>query len=698
MNFKKIGIVSLIIGCIAFSCLNKNDIHEFHAEDYESMTLTNLLGTIYDNPNGIDAEISNDSFTYSIRHGTIQTNNFNIKPFEIKKEDGGNKIISSTGGHARIEWKGINIYSAEDDRIIVKFKAKKTLEFKTYADTDTLYKAGADNAEIKYYLPNINYSEEKQLSPDIVVKIDEVQEVSDFERIVTINPGQTFYWEFGFQWSGWDRNFMVGEFAGGKTNYTFAWKKTSTIENLAMSKIVSNVANNNGGLINGNLVDYNVKHGNAGELYIKDFDVVISEPVVLRTNDEYAYAENWRIRSFHNDGIIFLFYVKGYSTLSIYREKLGSDFLDGAYVKIYINDELKSSKLFGENVQLSDFDYSTTCKVGDLVIWEFSFAGEIDYRSIQMSNDSSEILTTLPTFKFTEIEHTHSWSEPGNGKEAHCDVNGWKNYSSCECGLYSEDQLGTNIIGDRSDLESWKITPGKGLIEAPGHTYGSAIYNWSEDLLTCSASRKCSTCGHEETETSNSVVTHFILPSCDTKGLDYYDVTFLNDAFVAQHKEVEIDKTEHSLLKIIGVSPKCLTSGFKDYFKCISCNKFYEDKDGTVLIENIDEWKSKDGYLAPTGHEFNEPTYIWGENDKTCIASRHCIHEGCNEIETETVETTEVDGQKVATFSNPAFQTQYKKMGSNVGLIVGLSVGGGVLLIGGIITFFIIRKKRKIVK
>ncbi len=697
---KVIGISTLLLGLLSFPVFSKENVKKVNADEYESITLTNLLGNIYDNPNGISSEIETENFSYSIRHGTIQTNNFNIKSFEIKEDSSGNKIIKSAGGHARIEWKGINIYSSEDDRIIVKFKAKKTLEFKTYVNTNTLYLAGTDDSEIKYYIPDASYDEKKQLQPDILIKMNDVHNIFDLEKVITVNAGQTFYWEYGFQYSGWDRNFLVGEANHGKTNYSFAWKQTTAHQDYALSTMVSDVAHNGGNFVSKQFVNYSVKHGNVGEDYIKDFEIITTSPDMLKDNNDNAIAENWQIRSKYNEGIIFLFDVKTYSNLVIEREKNGNDFLDGAYIKIYVNGELKSSKLFNNQTpELSDFYFESICKIGDRVAWEFSFAGKNDYRVLQMSSVQSEILTSLPMFKFTEILHEHSWSELDDGQEPHCDVNGWKDYSSCECGLYSEDEAGTKLIGDINALATWKITAGKGLIEAPGHSYGTTTYDWSDDNLSCTAGRKCNNCEHEETETANAVITHTKEPSCGEEGVYTYTVSFINEAFNTQIKTINIPKTDHVLLKILGVPAKCTKSGYKDYYSCISCGTYFEDEEGHNQINDLSSWKQSDGYLAPLGHEYGKPTYIWGEEDKTCIASRSCIHEGCKEIEIETVETQEIEGQRVAIFTNPAFATQYKKIGSYVGLIVGLSVGGGVVLVGGgLATFFIIRKRRKNVK
>ncbi len=71
-------------------------------------------------------------------------------------------------------------------------------------------------------------------------------------------------------------------------------------------------------------------------------------------------------------------------------------------------------------------------------------------------------------------------------------------------------------------------------------------------------------------------------------------------------------------------------------------------------------------------HTFGEPTYTWAEDNSTCTATRTCTGEGCEETETETVNTTsettpattEAEGKTVytATFTNSAFETQTKEV------------------------------------
>ena len=63
-------------------------------------------------------------------------------------------------------------------------------------------------------------------------------------------------------------------------------------------------------------------------------------------------------------------------------------------------------------------------------------------------------------------------------------------------------------------------------------------------------------------------------------------------------------KCPHNLVKYKSKSPTFNESGYKEYFKCSNCYKYYEDAEGTILIGDdfaLQAWKSEGGagYLPP---------------------------------------------------------------------------------------------------
>ncbi|MBQ9449090.1 MAG: InlB B-repeat-containing protein, partial [Acholeplasmatales bacterium] len=126
-----------------------------------------------------------------------------------------------------------------------------------------------------------------------------------------------------------------------------------------------------------------------------------------------------------------------------------------------------------------------------------------------------------------------------------------------------------------------------------------------------------------------------------------------------------------TLTKHEGSEPSCEINGEKTYYECPICHKFFEDAEGKKEItEDIDTWK----VIPELGHDFGTPTYSW--NGGYCTATRVCKNDE-RHVETETVLGTEVKdtvetcttnatGHLVATFENPAFESQSTEADSYV--------------------------------
>ena len=152
-------------------------------------------------------------------------------------------------------------------------------------------------------------------------------------------------------------------------------------------------------------------------------------------------------------------------------------------------------------------------------------------------------------------------------------------------------------------------------IPSTGHEWDVPTYEWAEDNSTVTATRVCKhDATHIETETVNTTSEVTKAATCEAKGETTYTATFANTAFETQ----------------------------------------------TKVVENLDA----------LGHDWNEPTYEWAEDNSSVTASRVCKNDATH-IETETVNTTsavtkaatcEAKGETTytATFTNPAFETQTK--------------------------------------
>ena len=83
--------------------------------------------------------------------------------------------------------------------------------------------------------------------------------------------------------------------------------------------------------------------------------------------------------------------------------------------------------------------------------------------------------------------------------------------------------------------------------EAIGHVYGEVVYTWSEDNTECTATKSCTVNGCDGKIEEKAAASKTEVPAtCTEKGKITYTVTFENEEFEAQTKEVETDAKGHS--------------------------------------------------------------------------------------------------------------------------------------------------------
>lgn len=96
-----------------------------------------------------------------------------------------------------------------------------------------------------------------------------------------------------------------------------------------------------------------------------------------------------------------------------------------------------------------------------------------------------------------------------------------------------------------------------------------------------------------------------------------------------------IDKLAHQMTKTNQVDPNCQDSGLKAYFHCDGCDKYYEDEQGTILIEDLNAWKEDAGKIAALGHD-----YIWVFDKTPTTLEDGYSHNECENCHAITDENT----------------------------------------------------------
>ena len=230
----------------------------------------------------------------------------------------------------------------------------------------------------------------------------------------------------------------------------------------------------------------------------------------------------------------------------------------------------------------------------------------------------------------------HTWDEGKVISERSCETDGVVRFTCKECGK-TFDNVEKKIGSHDFVFDHHEKNPGC-------ETDGLDIY-------------KCSVCGKTKEEVVKAAGSHdwknWELTqegTCTKPGVRTYTCSVCGEK-----KEVETEKNPNNHLHYsdfeVVTKPGCETRG-RQRRQCTDCKQyFYED-------------------LAPTGHDFGEPTYTWSADYSSVTATRTCKNDKSH-VETETVKTTSAvtkpatldamgDTTYTATFTNPAFTAQSK--------------------------------------
>lgn len=231
------------------------------------------------------------------------------------------------------------------------------------------------------------------------------------------------------------------------------------------------------------------------------------------------------------------------------------------------------------------------------------------------------------------------------------------------------------------------------MVPATGHDYGTPTYTWGDDGKTCTAKVICNN-DNSHIIVENAVITSKVKTeaTCTEKGTTTYTATFSNGLFKTQTKDVQdIAATEHNwgnpvytwsddgkictakrtcsknsshietesakITSNVKTEATCTTNGTTTYTATFSNTAFATQTKDVVDIPAI-------------GHSWGTVSYLWGDDGKSCTATRVCQNDS-NHVETELGKITdkvkvsatcEADGTTTytATFENNAFATQTK--------------------------------------
>ena len=226
------------------------------------------------------------------------------------------------------------------------------------------------------------------------------------------------------------------------------------------------------------------------------------------------------------------------------------------------------------------------------------------------------------------LTHTHNLQRTA-AKAATCTEAGNIEYWTCsKCGkIYSDEEATTEITEEET------------VVEAFGHNWDEATYEWLSNNGTVTATRKCKNdASHEETEAVNATSSVTKQPTCEEKGETTYVAVFRNSAFETQTKTIAnidalghawgdwvivTEPTEeaeglekrtcsrcgeeesraipalshtHNLQRTAAKAATCTEAGNIEYWKCSKCGKFYSDEEAKNEITEAET------IVKATGH------------------------------------------------------------------------------------------------
>ena len=123
-------------------------------------------------------------------------------------------------------------------------------------------------------------------------------------------------------------------------------------------------------------------------------------------------------------------------------------------------------------------------------------------------------------------------------------------------------------------------------IPAIGHDWDAAVYSWSEDCTSVTASRTCKNkTEHVETETKQTTSEITKPATCTTKGETTYTAVFTGEGFAAQTKTIDdIPMIPHTPQTVAEIPATCTQTGLTEGEKCSVCGAILNDQQITPAI------------------------------------------------------------------------------------------------------------------
>jgi len=225
------------------------------------------------------------------------------------------------------------------------------------------------------------------------------------------------------------------------------------------------------------------------------------------------------------------------------------------------------------------------------------------------------------------------------------------------------------------------------------HDIINPSYEWSENFHACTATAECARDGsHQDMETVTTVEEIIVAPTCNDSGLSNYSATFSNPQYTEQTMENIVtlalghdwgsvnydwtnDNNEVTATRICSRDEEHIETETVDTTSEVTRNATCEEAGETTytaVFENnaFEEQVKKDDNIPALGHVWDEPEYIWTDDNSQVTAVHICMR-NTEHKETETVDTSSTVMEEAtcedkgktkytAVFENAAFDAQSK--------------------------------------
>ena len=320
----------------------------------------------------------------------------------------------------------------------------------------------------------------------------------------------------------------------------------------------------------------------------------------------------------------------------------------------------------------------------------------------EKADETNPVKCTKCDFEITpagHYEHTadSEWHNSADGKYHYHECT----HSGCSVTLDKADHSGgTATCENKAVCSVCSLEYGDKL----GHDYGEVKYTWTSDN-TCKAERVCKhDSTHIESETVTATGTTITEATCKEKGKMKYTATFVNTAFAAQEKEVDIDFAEHTYGDLIPEVPATTTEfGVKEHKDCTVCGRHF-DKDGNEITE------LKIAKIGTYNVVINGESKFYAHGESVTVTAEDkegkefvgWQDESGEIVSTEKSYTFKVEGEKTLTAvyedkssGGGEITPPAKKDGLSGGQIAGIVIGSVLLAgIGGFAIFWFAVKKK----